>query len=131
MGGATAAAEGTGVRIERLTTAVSDDPGSVVQPAIADYLAEHPKTDAIICASSNACMAATAAAENAGHTIGDGLDIIGKEAIPFLKQFRAPILRMFEDVARAGDFVARAAINRIENPTAPPMQKLERPTRFT
>ena len=128
--GALRAAQEKGVVADRLTTAVSDDAGASIQPAITDYLRAHPETDAILCAATTACMAATAAAEGVGLTLGEEIDIVAKEAIPFLKQFRAGILCMYEDVGRAGTFVTRAAIDRIENPDGPPMQHLEQPTKL-
>ena len=52
---------------------------------------------------------------------------VAKEAIPFLRLFRPGIIALQEDVARAGDVLARAAIRAIREPEAPPLQDLEVP----
>ena len=91
---------------------------------------KRPGTDGIICASPAAAMGAATAIERAGRTVGDEIDVTSKEAIPFLCQFRAPIMTLREDVARAGDFLARAAIQAIADPNRPHMQKLEVPTKL-
>ena len=60
--------------------------------------------------------------------LGRDIDLVAKEAIPFLTLFRREIIAMQEDVARAGDVLARAAIRAIREPGAPPLQDLEVPT---
>jgi LacI family transcriptional regulator len=62
--------------------------------------------------------------------LGQGIDLVAKEAIPFLSLFRREIIALQEDVARAGDVLARAAIRAIREPDAPPLQDLEVPVDF-
>ena len=76
-------------------------------------------------------MASATAAEAAGRVLGKTLDLAAKEAFPVLKQFRAPIMTQHEDVSRAGVFLARAAIQRIADPMAKPMQELDIPTEIS
>ena len=119
-----------GVKTTELTSANSDQTWAVVQKAVSQQLQANPTIDGIVCCSVNAAMATALAAEEADKVLGEDLDIAAKEAFPMLKQFRAPILTQREDVARAGRFLARAAVQRIADPSAPPLQELEVPTRF-
>ena len=48
-------------------------------------------------------------------------------SVNFLTLFRPQMLSLSEDVVRAGDFLAKAAIRAVEHPTAPPLQGLEVP----
>jgi LacI family transcriptional regulator len=116
-----------GIGFVVLEGATSDSPSQSVETAMRAALAEDPAIDGVISASTTACMAVVAAAEDGGRVIGADLDLYSKEAIPFLKRFRRGILSVHEDVATAGAFLARAAMQRIAEPTRPPMQGLETP----
>ena len=59
--------------------------------------------------------------------LGQGIDLVAKEAIPFLTLFRREIIAVQEDVGRAGAVLARAVIRAIREPEAPPLQDLEVP----
>ncbi len=72
-------------------------------------------------------MAGVSGLEKAGLTVGDQVDVFSKEAIPFLQRFRPAIHALHEDALAAGEFLARAAIERIEHPEKPVMQFLEVP----
>lgn len=124
INGARDAVAGTGATLAILDSATGDDPGPVIQEAVAEYLRAQPETGGLICPSTTAAIAAVVGAERQGRVIGTDLDVYAKEAIPFLKHFRAPIGTVREDVLEAGQFLARAAIHAIERPTAPPMQRL-------
>jgi LacI family transcriptional regulator len=87
-----------------------------------------PDIDAVICGSIVAAFGAVVAAEKRGHVIGKSFDIFAKEALPLLELFRPGIVAISEDVTRAGQFLAKAAIARIAQPQAPPLQDLEVPT---
>ncbi len=89
-----------------------------------ERLREEQVPDAIICPSSNAGIAAAIAAEQAGLVLGETIDIVSKETSPFLTQFRANMLTVLEDAGQAGAFLARAAVQAIEAPEAPPLQRL-------
>lgn len=125
--GAEEAARKYGIRLIYNEGGTADSPILDIQQMVAGALAEHPEIDAIFGGSPTSIMAATAAAEQAGHTVGQDIDIIGKEAIRFLKQFRPGLLVGHEDVARAGHFVTKAVLQAIQEPEAPPMQFLEIP----
>ncbi|MCG6901328.1 MAG: LacI family transcriptional regulator [Rhodobacter sp.] len=126
-GGAERAAVALNARVSVLAGANSDRPSAAIETAVGAHMMASPATDGILCASPTACMAATAAVEKLGRIVGRDIDIAAKEAIPFLKRFRPPILAVQEDVARAGQFVAEATIKRIADPDADPMQYLDIP----
>jgi LacI family transcriptional regulator len=94
-------------------------------------LKDHPQIDAIVTASTSSAMAAVAALEQHGAQVGKEIDVFSKEAMPFLKLFRADILTISEQVNSAGDFLARATIQAIRKPEDPPMQELEVPSQET
>ena len=129
MDGAAEASQVFGVKTTVLQGATSDDPSDLIEAATRQFLADNPDIDAILCASTISCMAATAAAENLGRVLGQDIDIAAKEAVSFLKQFRQPILTLNEDVAKAGAFLARATMQAIAKPEAAPMQFLDAPTK--
>jgi len=116
------------MNIRLLETATSDDSNATIENAVFEALVVDPSIDAVFASATNACMAATVAIERRGSVVGQHVDLIGKEAIPFLKLFRPGILTVQEDVSKAGAFVARAAMQRIANPKAPPMQALDVPS---
>ncbi|MCG3268673.1 LacI family transcriptional regulator [Yoonia sp. I 8.24] len=99
---------------------------------IVDYvvttLRTHPEIDAIMTASTSSAMAAVAGLEKTGAKVGREIDVSTKEAVPFLKLFRADILTTTEKVGAAGEFLARAAIQAIRSPLTTPMQHLEVPS---
>lgn len=105
----------------------SDSPGQKIEAALAKYLVDHPETDAFICGSTTGAMACVHQAELTGRVIGKDIDVFAKEAIPFLSRIRESILTVHEDVARAGDFLARAVIKTVTDPGTEPMQGMDVP----
>jgi LacI family transcriptional regulator len=128
--GALAAGAARGVAVEFLGTATSHDRTQTIEAAIAARIARGTPPDAILCASTAAGMAAVAATEASGLVIGRDIDIVGKEALPFLSRLRRDVLVVPEDVERAGRFLARALVAAIKDPKAPPMEELDVPTGF-
>lgn len=127
IAGAAAAAAACGVTVRRIGDVTSDGQRDAVRAGVARHLAAHPLTDGVISCSTAATMAAVGAIESAGRTIGADVDVFTKEAIPILGLFRPAILSIPEDVGRAGEFLARAAIQAIREPEHPPLQGLEVP----
>ncbi|MEL7345871.1 MAG: LacI family transcriptional regulator [Pseudomonadota bacterium] len=95
---------------------------------MAELFSQKSQIDSIICASTNSAMAVVSGMESAGLRVGEHVDIVAKEAIPFLSEFRRGIHVIQEDVLLAGDFLARAAMQAIRAPDLAPMQRLEVPT---
>jgi LacI family transcriptional regulator len=125
--GARSAALMLGVQLSETNTYSSDSGSEVVRAGAAATLAEHPEIDGFICSSTSAVMAVVAALEAAGRTLGQDIDVFGKEAIPFLRLFRPQIMALKEDVSQAGEFLARAAIQAVREPDLPPLQGLDVP----
>lgn len=125
--GATAAATEQQVTLIIAPGITSDSASADVQAAMQEILTQDPAIDGIICASTSATMAAVAALEGCGRHLGQDIDIIAKEAIPFLRLFRKEIIAIPEDVKQAGEFLARAAIQAVRAPQLPPLQGLDVP----
>lgn len=107
----------------------SDTTSVEVVAYMREFLKGHPHIDGIVTASTSSAMAAVAALEQNGGKVGREIDVITKEAMPFLEYFRADVLTISEMVNTAGDFLARAAIQAVRNPNDPPMQQLEVPSK--
>ncbi len=86
-----------------------------------------PAIDAVFGSSPASAMAASGAAEANGLEVGKDIDIVGKEPVPFLKEFRPEIISAPEDIARAGHFLTRAVIQAIRAPDKHPMQGIDIP----
>ena len=125
VAGVTAAAAGMGVEAWAVPGASSDSAGARVREAVARALPGG--IDGIVACSTNAAMASVAALEGEGLRLGREVDLVAKEAIPFLTLFRREIMAVQEDVGRAGAVLARAVIRAIKDPEAPPLQDLEVP----
>lgn len=127
VNGLQGAADSNNQTLNVLDNVSSDDPPGPVIEQVTAYLRAHPETDAIVAASTTSAMASVGALESLGMTVGQEIDVLSKEATPFLQLFRANILSMSESVGEAGDFLAKAAIQAIREPDLPPMQFLEVP----
>ncbi len=125
LAGAMAGAAETGIDLHVLEGVTSDSPGGQVQAAMAAAIDRG--ADGFVCASTSSAMATVAALESRGLAVGREADVFSKEAIPFLGLFRPAIMTVQEDVGRAGQVLARAAIRAIREPDAPPLQDLEVP----
>lgn len=123
-----ATCENLGLRFEPANDYTSDDPSDLIYEETRRKLQKIPDIDAIICIESLSAMACASAAESIGKKIGVDIDLVGKEAIPFLKRYRPEIMTVNENVGRAGNQLALAVMERIANPTAKPIQGLEIPT---
>lgn len=125
--GGSEAAETAGVAFEVLSEVTSHDKSRDIEAALRSRLQGKPAIDGVICASTTSCMAAVAGAESAGMNLGQEIDVVGKEATPFLRLFRPAIMSYFEDVGAAGAFLARALLDHIENLDDPVQGQLQKP----
>lgn len=128
MSGVKDSAQEHGVAVTIADGITSDTPSAEVVAFVRKTLEARPEIDAVITASTSSAMAAVAALEQHGAQVGQQIDVFAKEAMPFLKLFRADILTMSEQVNAAGDFLAKAAIQAIRKPEDAPMQGLEVPS---
>ncbi len=127
IAGARAAALAVGVDLLVADTVDSDASGDAISRHVADLAQRDATIDGLLTGSPNATMAAVAGFETAGRKIGRDVDVFAKEAIPFLRMFRKKIMVIEEDVAKAGEFLARAAIHAARDPDQPPLQCLDVP----
>ena len=125
--GASDEARRRGVRFTLVEGTASDHGTRAVDSAVRSYLKKLPDIDGILCGSPTAGMGAVAALEAAGGVLGREIDVVAKEAVPFLTLFRPGIIAVHEDVATAGEFLARAVIQAINRPDLPPLQALDFP----
>jgi LacI family transcriptional regulator len=125
--GAHRAAAEAGVILTVADGVTSDGASDDIRAAMTRILRADPAADGIICCSTASTMATVGALESLGRHLGQDIDIIAKEAIPFLQLFRKEIIAVAEDVKAAGEFLARAAIQAIREPDLPPLQGLEVP----
>lgn len=123
--GARAAAAEAGAAVALLPRVTSDSPAPAVRAAVARALGDG--IDGLLSCSSFATLAAVDAIEAAGLRLGRQIDVVAKEAEPFLSAVRPDLLMVRENVDRAGTVLAQAAIRAITEPESPPLQDLEVP----
>lgn len=122
------ASEQFGIQYRISKNADSDQSSDDIRHWVTLRLEQSPEIDAVLCTSSKDAIAAIVAIEKHGLVLGKDIDVYGKEVFPILKMFRENIIVETEDVSLAGRFMARAAIQQLEDPDLPLMQKLEIPT---
>jgi len=128
--GGEAAAAKAGVKLCFSKRITSDSTNNQMREWVAEKVTADPLIDGFICGSVNATMSAVAGMETKGFKVGKDIDVVSKEAIPFLKFFRSEILVVLEDVTATGEYLARAAIQAVNEPAETPMQYLEIPSGF-
>jgi len=105
----------------------SDSSIGTIETHVAALMAGDQRPDGVIVGAASATMAVVAAAESAGRRLGRDFDIVSKEAVPFLRFFRNEIIVVHEDVRKAGESLAHALIQAIENKDRPALQALDIP----
>lgn len=116
-----------GIRFELAQGIHSDSYARDVEDVVAARFGESQRPDCIISASTTAAMAAITGTEGRGLKIGQDFEIVSKEAIRFLHQFRKNIIVAHEDVSQAGEFLAQALVAAIEGRAPGAGQKLQVP----
>ena len=124
--GATDAAVRSGAKMAILDGADNDSNNAELVAALTTKLTQSPEIDGVICPAARAAVSTTLALETLGRHLGQDIDIVAKEAVPFLRAFREDIVVVSEDVGRAGSFLARAVTHAIDSPSQPPMQSLDK-----
>ena len=128
ISGARQAAVDLGITVSIADPITSDSRSADIVEFVKSILVAQPEIDAVITGSTSSAMAAVAAIEQSELQVGNQIDVFSKEALPFLKLFRADILTISEQVGVAGNFLAQAAMQAIRHPEVPPMQFLEIPS---
>ena len=118
-----------GLPVEVSAQVNSDAGGDAIETAISARFAQPAPPDGLLLGSTTAAMAAIAAAERSGRVLGRDFDVVAKEAVPMLRRFRQDILIVREDVGRAGEFLARALVAKIDKRDWADCQGLEVPDR--
>ena len=88
----------------------SDTAAAQVEAFAAALFAQPDRPDGVVLGSATAAMALVAGGEARGLVLGRDFDAGTKDSVRFLRRFRADMLTVFEDVGRAGDFLARAVM---------------------
>ena len=127
LGGANRARE-AGIDFFVIQEITSDEPMVRMQNYLVDLFRKRPDIDGIVCGSTNGTLAAAAAVEADGRTVGKEIDLVGKESVPVLKLFRDKIIVLPENVDAVGQRLAHAAIRAIREPDKKPLQHLDVPT---
>ncbi len=128
IGGARSATQALGIDLVVADAVTSDSSAEAISRYMVDLLRQDRMIDGLLTGSPNAAMAAVAGFEAFGFRIGEDIDVFAKEAIPFLRMFRDKIMVIEEDVAKAGEFLAHAAVHAAKDPALPPMQYLDIPS---
>lgn len=105
----------------------SDSSFGLIQESVGRLMGGPDSPDGFVVGAASATMAVVAAVEAAGGRIGRDVDIVSKEAVPFLRFFRKDIIVVHESVSDAGRFLTRALIDAIEHKEEPPRQHLDVP----
>jgi LacI family transcriptional regulator len=126
IAGATQAAQALGLALT-LSPTHADQGGAAIEAALRGLFGTGDAPDGIISASTTGAMAAIAAAEGCGAVLGRDFDLVSKEAIQFMHRFRREVIIAQEDVAQAGDFLARAVVAAIEGKGTAPAKGLQVP----
>ncbi|WP_319411836.1 LacI family transcriptional regulator [uncultured Cohaesibacter sp.] len=112
-------------KLDILAGATSHDNSEILLQALLDRLQSDKSVDAIIAPSTATAVLSLAAIEQSGKKLGCDIDVFAKEASPYLKFIRSEIISVYQDLTEAGAFLAQAAIQAIEKPDSPLMQRLE------
>lgn len=103
-----------------LTARIADEVTSDSPPADVEAFAERTfgagsRPDGVVLGSATSSMAMVSGGETCGLVLGRDFDVAAKDSVHFLRRFRSEMLVVHEDVAHAGDFLARAVMAAIEH----------------
>jgi len=93
----------------------SDSPPAEVEAFAARTFSGTPRPDGVVLGSATSSMAMVTGGETCGLVLGRDFDVATKDSVHFLRRFRSEMLVVHEDVAHAGDFLARAVMAAIEH----------------
>jgi LacI family transcriptional regulator len=110
-----------GLEAEVTNEVTSDSPPALVEAFAARIFGASPRPDGVVLGSATASMAMVTGGESRGLVLGRDFDVATKDSVHFLHRFRSGMLVVHEDVAHAGDFLARAVMAAIEHHGAHPI----------
>jgi LacI family transcriptional regulator len=129
MTGFRAEAAALGLAAEITDEVTSDSPPALVEAFAVRTFRAPTRPDGVVLGSATASMAMVSGGEACGLVLGRDFDVATKDSVHFLHRFRSDMLVVHEDVAHAGEFLARAVMAAIETHGAQPAaQHLAVPT---
>ena len=124
--GARLAADTHSVELEVISGFDADSPGGHIRAFSQEIAVGGGVGDGWIFSSAASCLAALSGFAAAGIKPGSDFDVVVHDALPFMG-WAQPMVHMVPSRAEAaGAFLARAAIARITDPTAAPLQHIDR-----
>ena len=124
--GARTAAATYDVELEVIDGFDADSPGGHIRAQAQEIALGGGAGDGWIFASGASCMAALSGFAAAGIEPGEHLDVVVNEGQPFVGWANSKVHTAHSRAEKAGAFLARAAIARITNPSAAPLQHIDR-----
>ena len=125
--GATAAAKELKINFEIIEEPSNQDAPNALKNTLKEYLSGTSSIDGIICCTVMTTVHPLPMLRKFGKTLGTDIDLCAKERFTFFSLIRPDILTVKEYLNQAGSFLAKAALQAIENPKDPPLQLLFTP----
>jgi LacI family transcriptional regulator len=110
-----------GLAAEITDEVTSDSPPALVEAFALRIFRTTSRPDGVVLGSATASMAMVSGGEASGLVLGREFDVATKDSVHFLHRFRSEMLVVHEDVAHAGDFLARAVMTAVEHRGAHPV----------
>jgi len=123
IAGFTAETARLGIGCDVLAGMTSDSAPAQVEDFVRRRLALPDRPDGVVTGSASSSMACVSAGEACGLVLGRDFDVGSKDSAQFLRRFRSEMLVVREDVALAGEFLARAVMAAIERRAGAPLQQ--------
>ena len=124
--GARLAADTYDVELELVSGFDADSPGGHIRALVQEIAVGGGAGDGWIFASAASCLAALSGFAAAGIEAGSDFDVVVHDAPSFVGWAQPMVHTVPSRAEAAGAFLARAAIARITNPTAAPLQHIDR-----
>lgn len=110
-----------------LTSVSTDSSLAEIRERLSVMLGAPDKPDGIVACSGGSAVSILAAIRAAGLTLGNEIDLVAKQPADFLNWINPAIITMSEDFRQAGRELARAVLERINDPTSPPHHSISKP----
>jgi LacI family transcriptional regulator len=112
-----------GVGAEVIDGLTSDSPPQQVEVLARRRFAAADRPDGIVAGSASASMAIVSGGEDSSLVLGRDFDVGTRDAVQLLRRFRREMLVVREDIAQAGEFLARAVMAAIERREGVPLHQ--------
>ena len=125
--GAIAAAKELNITFDIIEEPSKQDASETLKTILKECITGTSSIDGIICCTVMTTVHLLPMLRKFGKTLGTDIDLCAKERFTFFSLIRPNILTVKEDLNQAGSFLAKAALQAIENPKDPPLQFLFTP----